>query len=106
MCGSKGGCGKSLLARNILVAAGQSGLRAVGVNGRELGVVETVHDYGAGASLEIPQANGAPLIVPFTAMCVPTVDIAGGKVIVSPPDEIMVPEETAVEETVAEETGA
>jgi 16S rRNA processing protein RimM len=71
------------------------GLLAVGADGRDLGVVEIVHDYGAGASLEIPQAGGAPLIVPFTMACVPTVDIAGGKVVVAPPDEILVAEEKA-----------
>jgi 16S rRNA processing protein RimM len=71
------------------------GLLAVGADGRDLGVVEIVHDYGAGASLEIPKAGGAPLIVPFTMACVPTVDIAGGKVVVVPPDEILVAEEKA-----------
>ncbi len=60
------------------------GLLAVGADGRDLGVVAIVHDYGAGASLEIRQAGGAPLIVPFTMACVPTVDIAGGKVVVVP----------------------
>ncbi|HET6605258.1 MAG TPA: ribosome maturation factor RimM [Rhodopila sp.] len=69
------------------------GLRAIGADGRDLGVVEVVHDYGAGASLEIPQATGAPLIVPFTMACVPNVDIAGGKVVVVPPDEIIAAEE-------------
>jgi len=68
------------------------GLRAVGADGRDLGVVEVVHDYGAGASLEIPQATGAPLIVPFTKACVPNVDIEGGKVVVVPPDEIVAAE--------------
>lgn len=71
------------------------GLLAVAVDGKELGRVETVHDYGAGASLEIPQATGGPLIVPFTAACVPSVDIAGGRVTVVPPDEIIVPEDAA-----------
>lgn len=32
MCGSKGGCGKSMLARNLLVAAGQSHIKALGVD--------------------------------------------------------------------------
>lgn len=60
------------------------GLRAVGADGAALGVVETVHDYGAGASLEI----GA-LIVPFTRACVPRVDLAAGVVEVVPPDELL-----------------
>ncbi len=61
------------------------GLEAVRPDGTVLGRVDVVHDYGAGASLEI-----ASLIVPFTRACVPVVDIAGGRVTVVPPDEIIV----------------
>ena len=62
------------------------GLQAVDPDGKPLGRVDTVHDYGAGASLEI----GA-LLVPFTRACVPVVDIAGGRITVVPPAEIVVP---------------
>ena len=62
------------------------GLRAVTPAGAELGKIDTVHDYGAGASLEIGR-----LIVPFTKACVPVVDIAGGVVTVVPPEEVNVP---------------
>jgi len=58
--------------------------------GAPIGTVSVVHDYGAGASLEIERKTGAPVIVPFTAACVPTVDIAGGRVVVVMPDEIVV----------------
>jgi 16S rRNA processing protein RimM len=68
------------------------GLAAVDPAGRPLGTVSVVHDYGAGASFEIV-GSGAPLLVPFTAACVPTVDIAAGQVVVSIPDEIVVPAE-------------
>ena len=37
-----------------------------------------VHDYGAGASFEIARDGFNPLLIPFTAACVPTVDIAAG----------------------------
>jgi 16S rRNA processing protein RimM len=66
------------------------GLAAVGPAGHNLGTVSVVHDYGAGASFEIV-GSGAPLIIPFTAACVPTVDIAAGRVVVVVPDEIIVP---------------
>jgi 16S rRNA processing protein RimM len=65
------------------------GLSVVDPVGRSLGTVSVVHDYGAGASLEVAGA-GAPLIIPFTAACVPTVDIAGGRLVVVLPDEIIV----------------
>lgn len=71
------------------------GLRAVGVDGADLGRVRTVHDYGAGASLEIEAAASPALIVPFTAACVPTVDIPGGRVVVAPPHEIVADQESA-----------
>lgn len=62
------------------------GLEAVTADGRPLGRVGTVHDYGAGASLEI----GA-LLVPFTRAAVPVVDLAAGRITVVPPDEVVVP---------------
>ena len=65
------------------------GLAAMDPSGQALGSVAIVHDYGAGASLEIV-GSGAPLIVPFTAASVPTVDIAGGTLVVALPDEIIV----------------
>jgi 16S rRNA processing protein RimM len=68
------------------------GLSAVDPAGRALGTVSVVHDYGAGASFEIV-GSGAPLIIPFTAACVPTVDIAAGRLVVVMPDEIIVPAE-------------
>ena len=44
---------------------------------RALGTVSAVHDYGAGASLEIARDDAPPLLVPFTRACVPEVDVAG-----------------------------
>ena len=61
------------------------GLLAVTPDGVQLGKIDTVHDYGAGASLEIGR-----LIVPFTKACVPVVDIAGGIVTVVAPEEVNV----------------
>jgi len=66
------------------------GLAAFDGAGRQLGKVALVHDYGAGASLEI-EGPGKPIIVPFTRACVPVVDIAAGRVEIVPPDEIDVP---------------
>ena len=45
------------------------GLAAFAPDGRELGTIAAVHDYGAGASLEI-----GPLLVPFTRASVPEVE--------------------------------
>ncbi|HEY1414227.1 MAG TPA: ribosome maturation factor RimM [Rhodopila sp.] len=74
------------------------GLTAVDPAGRVLGTVSMVHDYGAGASFEIA-GSGAPLLIPFTAACVPTVDIAAGRLVVVTPDEIVVPPEAELSES-------
>jgi 16S rRNA processing protein RimM len=59
------------------------GLEAVGPDGQSLGRVEAVHDYGAGASLEI-----GFLLVPFTRAAVPAIDLAAGRITVSPPQDV------------------
>jgi 16S rRNA processing protein RimM len=66
------------------------GLKVVDPDGKPLGTVAVVHDYGAGASLEIERPGAAPLLLPFTAACVPTVDIAGGRLVAVLPAEIVV----------------
>ena len=76
------------------------GLQAVDGIGQMLGRVAAVHDYGAGASLEIAR-EAASLIVPFTRAAVPEIDIAGGRVIVSPPDEVGAAEEAEAGEAEA-----
>ena len=61
------------------------GLRAEDQDGRVIGRVAVVHDYGAGTSLEITLDGGAPaLILPFTARAVPVVDVPGGRIVVDP----------------------
>jgi len=61
------------------------GLEAVLRDGRKLGRVTAVHDFGAGASLEIEESGGKIVILPFTTAAVPEIDIAAGHVIVAPP---------------------
>ena len=66
------------------------GLRAVGQDGAEVGRVRAVEDHGGGAFLVLDTARGERL-VPFTRAAVPEVDVAGGRVVVVPPEEIVVP---------------
>ncbi|MDD2704507.1 MAG: ribosome maturation factor RimM [Acidocella sp.] len=66
------------------------GLAARDETGAEIGRVENVLDYGAGTSLELSPGGR---LLPFTKACVPVVDVAGGYVVVLPPDEIEVREE-------------
>jgi 16S rRNA processing protein RimM len=63
------------------------GLRAETAEGALLGTIVAAPNYGAGDILEIAPPAGETLLYPFTRAVVPTVDIAGGRVIVVPPDE-------------------
>jgi 16S rRNA processing protein RimM len=69
------------------------GLAAVDTNGAVIGRVTTVHDFGAGASLEIARDTGETILLPFTQACVPTIDIAAGRVTIAQPEEVIVPGE-------------
>ena len=66
------------------------GLDALDPSGTKLGVVRAVHDYGAGASLEIVPADGSPLLVPFTRAAVPEVDLAARRATIAAPAVIEV----------------
>jgi 16S rRNA processing protein RimM len=62
------------------------GLAAVLADGTELGRVRAVHDFGAGDSLEIERPGAISVMVPFTKAAVPVVDLAGGKLVIDPPE--------------------
>ncbi len=60
------------------------GLDAIGADGGAIGVIAAVHDFGAGAVLELD--NGS--LLPFTRAVVPSIDLEDGRVIVVPPVEV------------------
>jgi len=64
------------------------GLAAVTAEGQRLGRVVAVHNFGAGDILEIAPPHGASMLLPFSNAVVPTVDIAGGRVVIEMPGEI------------------
>ena len=71
------------------------GLRAEFADGRDFGRVRRVVNYGAGDVLEI-EREGESALVPFTRAAVPVVDIAGGRLVVDPPEGLFdEPEEKA-----------
>jgi 16S rRNA processing protein RimM len=67
------------------------GLAALLGDGTRLGTVIAVHDFGAGDMLEIAREAGQPVLVPFTRAAVPVVDVAGGRVVLDPPDGLITP---------------
>ncbi|MCF8503608.1 MAG: ribosome maturation factor RimM [Caulobacter sp.] len=70
------------------------GLSVVNAEGETLGAIKSVQDFGAGDILEITPAAGGPTwYLAFTRETVPTVDIAGGRVVVVIPTEVVADEE-------------
>lgn len=64
------------------------GLAAFDGDGRRLGTIAAVHDYGAGASIEIECDSAPPVLVPFTHACVPEIDLKGGRCTVCRAEEV------------------
>lgn len=70
------------------------GLAAELADGSAFGTVTAVHDFGAGDIVEIaPAGGGATVMLPFTREAVPEIDLAGGRLVVTPPDETVAEEE-------------
>jgi 16S rRNA processing protein RimM len=65
------------------------GLAAVTADGTALGTVIAVQNYGAGDLVEIAPRRGATLLLPFTRVVVPEVDIPGGRIVVAPPPGLL-----------------
>jgi 16S rRNA processing protein RimM len=74
------------------------GLAVELADGTALGHVRAVHEYGAGDSIEIERPSGAPVLVPFTRAAVPIVDLAGGRIVVAPPEGVLAPVAGAADE--------
>ncbi len=60
------------------------GLHAVGPDGAALGTIRAVHDFGAGASIELSDGS----LLPFTRAVVPEIDLPGGRAVVVRPVEV------------------
>jgi 16S rRNA processing protein RimM len=59
------------------------GLAAVDLEGRPLGEIVGVHNYGAGDLLELRlSASGKTELIPFTEACVPEVNLAARRAVV------------------------
>ena len=67
------------------------GLAAVTPQGEPLGELIAVHNFGAGDIIELKlAANGTTTMLLFDATTVPEVNIAGGRIVVVMPEEIVV----------------
>ena len=66
------------------------GLPVHDTGGAPIGRVLAVQDHGGGHFLEIARDGQAPLLLPFTRLAVPTVDLVARRIVADPPGEIVV----------------
>jgi 16S rRNA processing protein RimM len=64
------------------------GLAAVNAADEPIGRVVAIHNFGAGDIIEIAPPRGSTLLLPFSNAVVPTIDLAGGRVVIELPGEI------------------
>jgi 16S rRNA processing protein RimM len=62
------------------------GLAAVATDGRAIGTVVALQNFGAGDLIEVKRLDGAIELLPFTKAVVPEVDVAGGRIVVDWPE--------------------
>jgi 16S rRNA processing protein RimM len=65
------------------------GLAAVTISNEPLGRVIAIHNFGAGDIIEIAPPHGPTMLLPFNNAVVPSVDLAGGRVVIELPAEIV-----------------
>ena len=63
------------------------GLEAQDGEGRILGKVAGVHNFGAGDVIEIARPDGDSVLLTFTRETVPLIDVAGGRLVVAVPED-------------------
>ena len=65
------------------------GLAVVDADGAPIGTVAAMHNFGAGDIVEIKPASGeANMLVSFNTATVPEVDIAQGRIVLVPPEDL------------------
>ncbi|MGA5302927.1 ribosome maturation factor RimM [Nucisporomicrobium flavum] len=65
------------------------GLSVVSVDGAELGVVDRIDHAPASDLIVLRKAAGGTALIPFVSQIVPTVDLAGGRVVVDLPEGLL-----------------
>ncbi len=64
------------------------GLRVEDQEGRLIGHVRGIHNFGAGDVLDIEKPDGSEALLPFMRDFVPVVDVKGGRLVVAVPEEV------------------
>ena len=74
------------------------GLRAEDTEGRTIGKVIAIHNFGAGDVIEIEREDGqGTALMPFTREIVPTIEVAEGRIVIAAPEEVEAENKGSVE---------
>lgn len=73
------------------------GLRAEDAEGRLIGEVRAIHNFGAGDVIEIVRADGGNLFLPFSRETVPIIEPESGRLVVVEPQDPAAEEMRGVE---------
>lgn len=65
------------------------GLAVETKDGAKLGRVRTIENFGAGDLIDLELAAGGSAYLPFTKAVAPLVDLAGGRIVVDPPEGLL-----------------
>lgn len=63
------------------------GLRAEDAEGRLIGDVRAIHNFGAGDVIEIVRADGGNVFLPFTHDTVPVIEPDSGRIVIAEPKD-------------------
>ena len=66
------------------------GLAVITTKGVDVGEVAAVHNFGAGDIVEIRLTDKSTVLLPFTDAAVPKVDLDRGRIVVDPPEGILI----------------
>lgn len=67
------------------------GLPVLRPDGERIGTVVALHDFGGGDMLEVVLPDRRTAMVPFTRAVVPVVDVAAGRIVADPPEDLLAP---------------
>jgi|SRR5215469_5986925 len=73
------------------------GLSAEDAEGRYIGEIRAIHNFGAGDVIEIARSAGDTVFLSFDRATVPTVDLANRRVIIAEPEDPAALEERGIE---------
>jgi 16S rRNA processing protein RimM len=73
------------------------GLKAEDTEGRAMGTVRALRNFGAGDVLELVRDDGDEVFLPFTHEVAREIDIVGGRIVIAAPEEVEAGEKGSVE---------